>query len=77
MLIDFRERGGEREKEKDLCERKHQSVAFLTCPDKESNPQPFGILDNTPTNWQGLEYLFFICNNGTMIFGGTWVVEKI
>lgn len=76
MLIDFRERGGEREKEKHLCEREHQSVAFLTCPDKELNPQPFSILDNTPTNWQGLLYLFFICNNGWMIFRGTWVVEK-
>ena len=21
------------------------------CPDQESNPQPFGIQDNAPTNW--------------------------
>lgn len=46
MLIDFREREGEREKEKVLCEREHPSVAFLTCPDKELNPHPFYILDN-------------------------------
>lgn len=76
MLIDFRERAEEREKEKDLCEKEHQSVAFLTCTDKESNSQPFSILDNTPTNYQGPVYILFICNNGRMIFRETWV-EKI
>ena len=34
------------------------------CPDQESNPQPFGVWDDAPTNlatWPGL-ILFFCCS---------------
>ena len=44
MFIHFRERGGEREREKNIHVReKHQSVVSLTCPDQGSSLQPFGV----------------------------------
>ena len=51
MFIDFREkRMGERERDIDV-RRKYQSVASYMCPDRESNPQTFGVQDNASTNW--------------------------
>ena len=53
MLIDFRERGRERGRETLMWERNiDQLVAFPKGPDQESNTQPFGLLDDAPTNWQ-------------------------
>lgn len=47
----FREELGEKEKEKHRCERNiDRLVASHTCPDRESNLQPFGVWDDTPTN---------------------------
>ena len=61
FFIDFRERGRgkKRERKRNISVReKHQSIAScinLTgnqthdlgmCPDRESNPQPFGVQDN-------------------------------
>ena len=43
-FIDFRERVGEREKES------KQSVASQMHPEQGSNPQPFGVQDDAPTN---------------------------
>ena len=66
MLIDFRERGkkGERERERNINMRqKHQPVASGThpdrdqtcnldmCPAQESNPPPFVLWTDAPTNW--------------------------
>ena len=66
MFINFRERGREkeeeREREKHQCERNIDQLPPVCdpsgdcthncmCPDWESNPQPFGIWDDAPTNW--------------------------
>ena len=41
----------EREKEGEVGEReKHRSVVSCTYPDRGTNPQPFGIWDDAPTN---------------------------
>ena len=62
MFIDFRGIQREREKAIEVRER-YRSVASHTHPDwdwicnlcmrsdQESNPQPFGVWDNAPTNW--------------------------
>ena len=66
FFIDFRERGrgGEREEERETSMWKRNIDQFppihiLTgdwtlnlgmCPSLESNPQPFGVWDNAPTN---------------------------
>ena len=47
FFINFREEG--REREKHQCE-KHQLVDSYVCSDLESNPQPFGVWEGTPTN---------------------------
>ena len=44
-----REREGERERERDVGE-KQQWVAFHTGPDWDSNPQPFGVQEDTAPN---------------------------
>ena len=60
IFIDFRQRGGEREREKYLYD-KHRLLPICTptrnqthnlgmCPDQESNPQSFGVWDHSPTN---------------------------
>ena len=44
MFIDFRERGRERQREKNIDVReKHQLVASCVCPDWGSNLQPFHV----------------------------------
>ena len=55
-VIDFREQGrgwrkggGERERERERRER-HQSVALHTLYNHRSNPQPFCVRVNAPTN---------------------------
>ena len=68
MFIDFRKRGREGERQKDIDVReKHQSVSSRThpdtglnhslamCPDWELNLQPFGTQDNAPTEPPGQE----------------------
>ena len=50
MLIDFRERGREGEREGE----KHCLVASHICPNWRPNPQPFSVQDNAPTNWATL-----------------------
>ena len=58
LLIDFRERGreGEREGEKHrpFASRKHptgdRTYNLDLCPDREPNPRPFGLGDYAPTN---------------------------
>ena len=66
MLIDFRERRREREGRRDrqteIDVRNINQLPFVCtptrdpthnlgmCPDRESNPQTFGVKDNTPTN---------------------------
>ena len=43
---------GERDRQTDIDIReKHQLVASHLCPDWELNLQPFGVWDDTPTNW--------------------------
>lgn len=51
MPIDIRERGsdGERERNKDVRE-KHRLVASHMNPDWGSNPCPFSLQDDNPTN---------------------------
>ena len=66
--MDFRKRGrgGEREREKHIdVRKKHWLVASHMhaiepgmCPDWESNPQPFGVQDDAPTNWATWPGLF-------------------
>ena len=65
MFTDFREEGRERNKDvRDMDVReKHWSVSsglysdrglnlqFRHVPGWESNPQPFGVWDEAPTNW--------------------------
>ena len=45
----------ERETSIDCFPHAHQlgtePASLGMCPDQESNPQPFGIQDNAPTNW--------------------------
>ena len=54
---DFREgeRGGEREKHRLVASHRHptrdQTHNLAVCPDQELNPRPFGLQDDTPTNW--------------------------
>ena len=64
MFIDFRETewGGAREREPVMWERNIDWLPPIRaptrdwtwnlgmCPDQESNPQPFGVQDDTPTN---------------------------
>ena len=48
-LIDFRERGRKRERERNIDVReKHASVASRTTPDWKSHPRPSGLPDYTP-----------------------------
>ena len=50
MFTDFRDRGREREREKnrDVGE-KHRLVAFRICPNWGLNPQHFDVWDDQPT----------------------------
>ena len=62
MLIDFRERGREGRKEgenTDVLPLVHALTGDQThnlgmCPDQESNPWPFDLWDEAPTNWATL-----------------------
>ena len=73
LFVYLKERGRSKERETSTRERnicQLPSVCTLTmgqtcnlgmCPDWESNPQPFGVGDNAPTNWAtqpGLELYF-------------------
>ena len=63
MFINFWERrlGRERERERNIdVGEKHWSVACQMHPDQESNPGPFGVLDNVPTNWATQPGLLFL-----------------
>ena len=56
MFIDFRE--GKEEREERNIDQLPLTCALTTdrtcnpgmCPDRESNPQPFGLWDDAPTN---------------------------
>ena len=53
LLILEREKGGERGRERHAhisVREKHLLVASCMRPDQESNPQPFGVWDDTETN---------------------------
>ena len=64
LLLFFRERGreGEEEGERNINVREKLACALTVnqtlnpgvCPDWESNPWPFGLQDNAPTNWATL-----------------------
>ena len=53
--LDFRERNGERERERNIdVRKKHILVASHMCPDWGSNLQPFGVRgqhSNLPSTW--------------------------
>ena len=62
MFIDFREEEGERQRETSVWERnvdrwhpivpdQGSNLQLGMCPAWESNPQPFGVWVNAPTNW--------------------------
>ena len=71
MFTDFweRERQGERERDSERetligCLHTHLPTRGWTrnlgmCPDQESNPQPFGVGDDIPTNWAKACYTNF------------------
>ena len=54
MFINFREKGREKEKHQLVASCTHpdqgMELAAWVCPDQASNPQPFGVRNNTPTN---------------------------
>ena len=58
LFVCLFERERKEQRERNICQL--PSVCTLTmgqtcnlgmCPDWESNPQPFGLWDDTPTNW--------------------------
>ena len=52
MPTDFRERGREGERERNIDVReKHWSIASLKCPDQEQNPQPKYMPDWESNLW--------------------------
>ena len=62
MFIYFRDKGDVRGREKHQCERETSVTTSLMYPDQGSNPQPFGVWDDVPTNratWPGLVILFW------------------
>ena len=84
MLIDFREREKERESEEERCERE-TSISCLwyapnwgwtcnlgRCPDRESNPWTFGVLDDAPTKratptWAAVVFLMWLLDLATLL----------
>ena len=72
MVIDFRERGREEERQRERNIHPLPLICAPTwgwtcnpgmCPDWESNPQPSGLWEDAPTNWtipagQGLSFTF-------------------
>ena len=65
FIIDFRKRKGDRKRDREtsmweininrlpltLSPTRDGTCNLGMCPDQESNPKPFGIWDNAPTNW--------------------------
>ena len=58
MFIDFRERG--REREKHWCEKETLIGCLPYTPQPKSNPQPFSLRVDSPTNWATQPGLMFL-----------------
>ena len=63
VCIEFRERGQEREREKERkthVREKRPSVVSHMCPDQGSDPQTIGVWDDAPTEPRGQAQFVFL-----------------